>query len=93
MDAHDVANRIMRRENYLIALFNKDVLDIRVPFAFSRVPLLRHFISDEQSSSPALTRSLQWNLQFCLLDFLFDDRGQVRKQFVTDRHRKDLIAG
>ncbi|KAL1408059.1 autophagy protein atg9 [Vanrija albida] len=29
LDAHDIANRILRKENYLIALFNKDVLDLR----------------------------------------------------------------
>ncbi len=92
MDAHDVANRIMRQENYLIALFNKDVLDIRTPFALSRLPLLRKIL-DESHDQPVLTRSLQWNLQFCLLDFLFDQNGQVRRQFVTDRYRKDLVAG
>ncbi|KAK6850884.1 hypothetical protein PG987_000518 [Apiospora arundinis] len=27
LDAMDIANRLMRRENYIIALFNKDVLD------------------------------------------------------------------
>ncbi|KAG9318602.1 autophagy protein Apg9-domain-containing protein [Chiua virens] len=31
LDAHDIANRIMRQENYLIALFNKELLDLRVP--------------------------------------------------------------
>ncbi|KDN53404.1 APG9-domain-containing protein [Tilletiaria anomala UBC 951] len=88
MDAHDVANRIMRQENYLIALFNKEVLDINMPVS---IPLLfRLGILDEQ---PVLTKSLQWNLQFCLLDFLFDERGQVRKQFVSDKYRKELIAG
>ncbi|KAN0062741.1 autophagy protein atg9 [Thecaphora frezii] len=79
LDAHDVANRIMRQENYLIALFNKDTLDLTVPG-------LRH-------RSPALTRSLEWNLNFCLLGFLFDSQGQVRRQFLTDRHRGQLIDG
>ncbi|EPQ26657.1 uncharacterized protein PFL1_05637 [Pseudozyma flocculosa PF-1] len=79
LDAHDVANRIMRQENYLIALFNKDTLDLSIPG-------LRH-------RSPALTRSLEWNLNFCLLGFLFDSRGQVRRQFLTDRHRGQLIEG
>ena len=79
LDAHDVANRIMRQENYLIALFNKDVLDLSVPGLRGR--------------SPALTKSLEWNLNFCLLGFLFDSRGQVRPQFLTDKHRSELIEG
>ncbi|PWN34396.1 APG9-domain-containing protein, partial [Meira miltonrushii] len=81
LDAHDVANRIMRQENYLVALFNKDVLDISIP------------IVGLQNRTPELTRTLEWNLTFCLLGFLFDHKGQVRKQFVTERHRKELIEG
>ena len=34
MDAHDIANRVMRRENYMIALVNKDVLDLTLPVPF-----------------------------------------------------------
>lgn len=81
LDAHDVANRIMRQENYLVALFNKDVLDLKLP-----LPGMQH-------RTPELTRSLEWNLTFCLLGFLFDNKGQVRRQFLTERHRKDLIEG
>lgn len=36
MDAHDIANRLMRKENYLIALFNKDILDLTLPIPFLR---------------------------------------------------------
>lgn len=79
LDAHDVANRIMRQENYLIALFNENILDLSVPFLRNR--------------SPALTRSLEWNLNFCLLGFLFDSNGQVRHQFLSERYRSDLIEG
>ena len=79
LDAHDVANRIMRQENYLIALFNENILDLSVPGLRNR--------------SPALTRSLEWNLNFCLLGFLFDSNGQVRHQFLSERYRADLIEG
>uniref|UniRef100_V5EFQ0 Autophagy-related protein 9 n=2 Tax=Kalmanozyma brasiliensis (strain GHG001) TaxID=1365824 RepID=V5EFQ0_KALBG len=79
LDAHDVANRLMRQENYLIALFNENILDLSVPGLRNR--------------SPALTRSLEWNLNFCLLGFLFDSNGQVRHQFLSERYRADLIEG
>ncbi|SPO29656.1 related to ATG9 - integral membrane protein required for Cvt and autophagy transport [Ustilago trichophora] len=79
LDAHDVANRILRQENYLIALFNENILDLSVPGLRNR--------------SPALTRSLEWNLNFCLLGFLFDSNGQVRHQFLSERYRADLIEG
>jgi autophagy-related protein 9 len=81
LDAHDIANRIMRQENYLVALFNKDVLNLTIPML------------GLQHRAPELTRTLEWNLTFCLLGFLFDGKGQVRKQFVSERHRTDLIEG
>eukprot|EP00501_MAST-03F_sp_TOSAG23-6_P001855 GSMAST32.ASY1.ANO1.1933.1 assembled CDS len=31
VNAHDVASRIMRKDNYLIALFNKNILDLSIP--------------------------------------------------------------
>lgn len=83
LDVHEAANRLMRQENYLIALFNQDLLDLKVP-----IPGL-----DSGNGSAFLTRSLQWNLEFCLLGYLFNQSGNVRRQFLTDRHRTDLIAG
>ncbi|KAL8874335.1 MAG: hypothetical protein Q9174_000334 [Haloplaca sp. 1 TL-2023] len=80
MDAHDIANRLMRRDNYLIALFNKDILDFTLP-----LPLIR----DRQLFS----RTLEWNLSFCILDFVFNEHGQVRPLFLKDTHRRALSEG
>lgn len=116
LDAHDVANRIMRKENYFIALFNKNVLNTAIPIP----PLLARsrtfaFLSDklglvttvikvgephgmasprgvENASAALLTKVLEWNLTFCLMGFLFGPDGQVRRQFVSERNKKDLVA-
>lgn len=77
MDAHDIANRLMRRENYLIALFNKDILDLTLP-----IPFL--------SNRPLFSKTLEWNLSLCILDYVFDERGQVRPAFVKDTNRRAL---
>ncbi|CAK7207344.1 autophagy protein atg9 [Sporothrix eucalyptigena] len=77
LDAHDIANRLMRRENYLIALFNKDILDLSVP-----VPFLRN--------KQLLTRTLEWTLWFGVLDFVFDERGQVNQEFLKSSRRSQL---
>ncbi|WVQ76748.1 hypothetical protein IAR50_006422 [Cryptococcus sp. DSM 104548] len=113
LDAHDVANRILRQENYLIALFNKDLLDLKVripvPHALDNMfpstllttsaePTLpeyrtlptRKFLS---FGANHLTKALEWNLRFCLLGYLFDWRGQVRKEFLKEKRRKDLVQG
>ncbi|TPX09623.1 uncharacterized protein E0L32_009224 [Thyridium curvatum] len=77
LDAHDIANRLMRRENYLIALFNKDILDLSIPLPFLRKKQL-------------LTRTLEWTLMFGVLDFVFDERGQVNPEFLKSGRRGQL---
>ena len=89
LDAHDIANRIMRQENYLIALFNKELLDLRVPLPGS----LSKLGIGEEGKGRTLTRALEWNLRFCLLWYLFDSRGRVRKVFLKSRNRAALIDG
>ncbi|KAI8974109.1 autophagy protein Apg9-domain-containing protein [Pilobolus umbonatus] len=76
---HAIASRIMRKENYLIALFNKDLLNITIPLPYLQS---RHIF----------TKDLEWNLSFCLLDFIFDRKGQIRKRFLKERNRPILIA-
>jgi autophagy-related protein 9 len=80
MDAHDIANRLMRKENYLIALFNKDVLDLTLP-----IPFFRH--------RQLFSRTLEWNIHQCVIDYVFNPQGQVRPLFLKDTHRKALSDG
>ncbi|PGH15119.1 hypothetical protein AJ79_02645 [Helicocarpus griseus UAMH5409] len=80
MDAHDIANRLMRKDNYLIALFNKDILDLTLP-----IPFLRN--------RQLFSRTLEWNLHLCILEYVFNEQGQVRPLFLKDTHRKALSNG
>ena len=80
MDAHDIANRLMRRDNYLIALINKETLDITLP-----VPFL--------ANRPLFSRTLEWNLSLCILDYVFNEQGQVKPLFLRDTHRRALSEG
>lgn len=102
LDAHDIANRIMRQENYLIALFNKDLLDLRLPVP----PVVRRLLTviglySEEDDGPSkyrterttLTRALEWNLRFCLMNYLFDSSGKVKEIFLKERNREALIKG
>lgn len=78
MDAHDIANRIMRRDNYLIALFNKDILDLTIP-----IPFL--------GSRQFFSRTTEWHVYAAILDFVFDEKGQVKTAFLSSAKRADLI--
>ena len=89
LDAHDIANRIMRQENYLIALFNKDLLDLRVPWPRA----MNRFRPETQGRAKVLTQALEWNLRFCLMEYLFDEHGKVRKVFLKAKNRVALIEG
>jgi hypothetical protein len=77
---HDVANRIMRKENYLIALLNKEMLNLTIPLPY---------LNNRQ----LFTKDIEWNLSFCLLDFVFDQRGQIRKRFLKEKNKQILVAG
>ncbi|RDL31849.1 Uncharacterized protein BP5553_09251 [Venustampulla echinocandica] len=80
LDAHDIANRLMREENYFIAMFNKDILDLTLPLPFLRGRQL-------------YSRILQWNLDLCFKDYIFNQYGQVRQLVLTDSHRRQLSDG
>jgi len=101
LDAHDIANRIMRQENYLIALFNKDLLDLRLPLPtpVQKVLTLTGLYQEPSNGQEdmkwgtTLTRALEWNLRFCLMDYLFDRSGRVKDVFLKERSRDVLIKG
>lgn len=78
MDAHDIANRLMRKENYYIAMVNKDVLDcgINIPFLGKR---------------QFFTRTVEWNLHLAITDFVFDQQNQIKSHFITSRNRRENI--
>ncbi|KAJ5631241.1 Autophagy-related protein 9 [Penicillium longicatenatum] len=80
MDAHDIANRLMRKENFMIALVNKDILDLTLP-----VPFLRN--------RQLFSRTLEWNLNLCIMDYVFNEQGQLRTLFLKDTHRRALSDG
>jgi autophagy-related protein 9 len=80
LDAHDIANRLMRQENYMIAMINKDILDLTLPIPFFR-------------NRQLFSRALEWNIQQCVMDYVFNSRGQVRQLFLKDTHRKALSEG
>jgi len=80
MDAHDIANRIMRKENYFIAMINRDILNLTIPIPF-------------MCNRPLLTRTLEWNINLCIMKYVFDEQGQLRTAFIKDTHKRLLSDG
>lgn len=77
LDAHDIANRLMRKENFLIAMFNKDVLNLSLP-----LPFMRH--------RQLFSKTMEWYLHYCILDMAFNEHGQVRQDFLRADRRSLL---
>ncbi|PFH55227.1 hypothetical protein XA68_10332 [Ophiocordyceps unilateralis] len=78
LDAHDIANRLMRKDNYLIAMINKDILNLSLP-----LPLLR--------GRQLFSKTMEWYLQYSILDMVFNDSGQVRQDFLR-ADRRGLLS-
>jgi autophagy-related protein 9 len=57
MNAETIANRLMRQDNYYVAIFNKEIFDFTLPIPFLGT---RHFYS----------KSLEWCIDFCLTNSL-----------------------
>lgn len=87
----------MREENYLVSLFNQELLDLSTPVpdvVRNWAPRFTKWIGGNGTSTLALTRTLEWNLKYCLMGFLFGSDGQVRKCFLGQagkRNRVELV--
>jgi autophagy-related protein 9 len=73
LSAHDICSRIMRKENYLIGMLNKRVLRLNVP----RLP-------GALGERVWLTKVVEWNLYWSVLDALFDEHCRVRADFADE---------
>ena len=81
LTAHDVANRILRKENFLVALVNQNLLPLQ-PFG--------------PSGPSVMTKTLEWNLYVTILDAMFDKHFRIRQSFTLDvgaLRRRFLLCG
>ena len=79
INAESIANRLMRQDNYYVAMYNKDVLDFTLPLPFVGT---RQFYS----------KSLEWCIDFCLTNFIFDEQGSIRPFCLEVRNRAALVT-
>jgi autophagy-related protein 9 len=83
----DICNRIMRRENLMIAMVNDNVMNLRIPMAESLGAAIN---SPEIGARPLLTKTVEWGLQRALFNFAFS-RGKLNPAF-RDPSRHDFVA-
>jgi autophagy-related protein 9 len=79
LDAVDIASRLMRHDNYLIALFNKEILDVTI-----HIP----FLGDRNLFS----ETTKWHVQLAVMDYVFSGpRKTFNRDFLKERNRRELV--
>lgn len=79
LDAVDIASRLMREDNYLISLFNKDILDVTIPIPF----LGNRYIFSETT---------KWHVRLAIMDFVFSGPNHTfNPDFLKVKNRRDLV--
>lgn len=79
LTAETIANRLMRQDNYYVALINKDIFDFNVNIPY-------------YGSRSCYSRSLEWCIQFCLTNFIFDEQGNPRPFAIDVKNRAALVT-
>ncbi|KAI5394937.1 autophagy-related protein 9 [Lathyrus oleraceus] len=84
LNAHDIVMRLMRKENYLIGMLNKGVL----AFPISKwIPGAGPTVKSSTNGTQyrlVLTKTLEWTLNWCILQSMFDSNFCVRRDFVSN---------
>lgn len=92
-----VAQRIMRRENYMIAFFNKGLLDLTLPTLPSWTwPLTSITNKPKEDKASFYSKSIEWSIYFCVLNYMFNHSRRVRPAFYGDPsslRRRFLLCG
>ncbi|GAM18991.1 hypothetical protein SAMD00019534_021660 [Acytostelium subglobosum LB1] len=80
MSALDIANRIMRKENYIIGMIDRKIFDLSIPF-----PFLRQY--------KFITKTLEWSIMYVLYNHIFDANGVVKEEYFDPTQRDRLARG
>lgn len=84
LSVHDVVMRIMRKENYLIGMVNKGILAVPLPsWVPGSGPIACHDNNGVERRL-VLTKTLEWSLNWCILQHMFDRNFLVRKDFINN---------
>ncbi|KAI7730132.1 hypothetical protein M8C21_001420 [Ambrosia artemisiifolia] len=84
LSSHDIIMRMMRKENYLIGMLNKGVLAFPIShWAPGAGPTSKKSPNGTQNRL-MLTKTLEWTLNWCILQSMFDRNFCIRRDFVTN---------
>ena len=74
LTAQDIANRILRKDNFMVALVNRGLLPLQVTSPLAPSWLVPNL----------LTKVLEWNLYMVVFNAMFDKQFRIRQSFTQD---------
>ncbi|KAK7393401.1 hypothetical protein VNO78_21955 [Psophocarpus tetragonolobus] len=84
LSAHDMVMRLMRKENYLIGMLNKGVLAFPISqWVPGAGPTVKSGTNGTQYRL-ILPKTLEWTLNWCILQSMFDRNFCIRRDFVSN---------
>ncbi|CAN8247598.1 unnamed protein product [Cochlearia groenlandica] len=84
LSAHDIVMRLMRKENYLIGMLNKGLLSFPISHWIPGAGPVVKSAPDGTQYHLVLTKTLEWTLNWCILQSMFDTNFRVRRDFVSN---------
>ncbi|CAA7038394.1 unnamed protein product [Microthlaspi erraticum] len=84
LSAHDIVMRLMRKENYLIGMLNKGLLSFPISHWIPGAGPVAKSAPDGTRYHLVLTKTLEWTLNWCILQSMFDCNFRVRRDFVSN---------
>ncbi|GMH02349.1 hypothetical protein Nepgr_004188 [Nepenthes gracilis] len=95
LSLHDMVMRLMRKENYLIGMINKGVLAFPFPkWVPGAGPFVRVGGPAGSRQHLILTKTLEWTLNWSMLQGMFDRNFCVRRDFLSNPNtlKKRLVV-
>ncbi|KAI4340189.1 hypothetical protein MLD38_025052 [Melastoma candidum] len=83
LSAHDIIMRLMRKENYLIGMLNKGVLAFPICQWLPGAGSVAKVHSHRTEHRLMLTKTLEWTLNWCILQSMFDRNYCVKRDFIS----------
>ena len=76
-----ICQRIVRRENFMVAFFNLNMLDLTIP-----VPRKTWLVGGgfRRTQTKFYAKSLEWSIYFCVLNYMFNQKYEIRPGFYAD---------
>ncbi|KAG8389222.1 hypothetical protein BUALT_Bualt02G0206400 [Buddleja alternifolia] len=84
LSMQDVVMRLMRKENYLIGMLNKGVLAFPISGWVPGAGITANVGPNNVQHRLVLPKTLEWTLNWCILQSMFDRNFRIRRDFISD---------